>query len=68
MEETLTEYLRILEPITTKQQHDKTKALAKHFSSNLGPKLQQYLEEKRDAEDNWVGSSLYCDFFLFEIF
>lgn len=54
MDETIAEYLRILEPITTKQQHEKTKAICKNFASGLGPKLQEYLEEKREAEDNWV--------------
>lgn len=54
MEETLTEYLRILEPITTKHQHERTKAITKNFAAGLGPHLQQYLEDKREAENNWV--------------
>uniref|UniRef100_A0A336MVS0 CSON002014 protein n=1 Tax=Culicoides sonorensis TaxID=179676 RepID=A0A336MVS0_CULSO len=54
MEETLTEYLRILEPITTKHQYERTKAITKNFAAGLGPQLQQYLEDKREAEDNWV--------------
>lgn len=56
LEETMAEYLRVLEPIVTSQQLEKTKALVKQFAgpNGLGPILQQYLEEKRDADDNWV--------------
>lgn len=56
LEETMAEYLRVLEPIVTSQQLEKTKALVKQFAgpNGLGPILQQYLEEKRDTDDNWV--------------
>ncbi len=54
LEQTLTEYLRILEPVLTQQQHDKTKMIVKNFISGLGQILQEYLQEKRENEDNWV--------------
>lgn len=54
LEQTLTEYLRILEPVLTQQQHDKTKMIVKNFTGGLGPILQEYLQEKRENEDNWV--------------
>lgn len=56
LEETMTEYLRALEPTLTQQQHDRVKSIVEQFvsASGLGPKLYQYLVEKRDAEDNWV--------------
>lgn len=56
LEETMTEYLRALEPTLTQQQHDRVTTIVKQFisPSGLGPKLHQYLVEKRDAEDNWV--------------
>lgn len=52
----MTEYLRALEPTLTQQQHDRVTSIVKQFvsPSGLGPKLHQYLVEKRDAEDNWV--------------
>lgn len=52
----MTEYLRALEPTITQQQHDRVSAIVKQFvsPSGLGPRLHQYLVEKRDAEDNWV--------------
>lgn len=56
LEETMTEYLRALEPTLTQQQHDRVTTIVKQFESpsGLGPKLHQFLVEKRDAEDNWV--------------
>lgn len=56
LEQTMTEYLRILEPVLTQQQHDKTKMIVKNFISGLGPVLQEYLHEKRENEDNWVSN------------
>lgn len=50
----MTEYLRLLEPVLTQQHHDKTKNMIKQFMNTTGPILQQYLIEKRDAEDNWA--------------
>ncbi|XP_055380395.1 choline O-acetyltransferase [Condylostylus longicornis] len=45
-----------MEPITTKQQLERTQAIIKQFTSpnGLGPRLQQYLIDKRDREDNWA--------------
>lgn len=56
LEETMAEYLRALEPTLSQQQHDRVSSIVKQFvsPSGLGPKLHQYLVEKRDAEDNWV--------------
>lgn len=56
LEQTLSEYLRILEPVLTHQQHDKTKLIVKNFTNGLGPILQEYLQEKRENEDNWVSN------------
>lgn len=52
----MSEYLRALEPVLSHQQHERTKAIVKQFTSpsGLGPILYQYLVDKRDAEDNWV--------------
>lgn len=54
LEETLSEYLRVLKPIVTVQQYEKTKSIVKQFSSTTGPNLHQYLTDRRDVEDNWV--------------
>lgn len=56
LEQTMGEYLRLLEPVLTQAHHDRVKAIVKQFvqPNGLGPVLQQYLQEKRDAEDNWV--------------
>ncbi|KAG4067014.1 hypothetical protein HA402_000005 [Bradysia odoriphaga] len=54
LEQTMTEYLRALEPVLTQQQHDKTKMIVKNFINGLGPILHEYLQEKRENEDNWV--------------
>jgi hypothetical protein len=50
----MTEYLRALQPITTPQQYEKTEKIVKQFLVNPGPKIHQYLVEKREAEENWV--------------
>lgn len=52
----MAEYQRALKPTLTQQQNDRVSAIVKQFLSptGLGPKLHQYLVEKRDAEDNWV--------------
>lgn len=62
LEETMAEYLRALKPTLTQQQNDRVAAIVKQFisSSGLGPTLHQHLAEKRDAEDNWVMSKLFC--------
>jgi choline O-acetyltransferase len=54
LEQTMAEYLRAIKPITTAQQYDKTEKIVKQFSVNPGPKIYEYLVEKREAEDNWV--------------
>lgn len=54
LEETLSEYLRVLKPIVTVQQYEKTKCIVKQFSSTTGPNLHQYLTDRRDVEENWV--------------
>lgn len=60
LEQTMAEYLRILEPVLTPQQHDRAKHIIKQFcsQSGLGPLLQEYLNEKRDAEENWVSAPI----------
>lgn len=50
----MAEYLRAIKPIVTAQQYEKTSKIVKEFSVQHGPKLYEYLVEKKDAEDNWV--------------
>lgn len=56
LEKTMSEYLRLMEPVLTANHHDRVKNIVKQFTAptGLGPVLQQYLQEKRDAENNWV--------------
>lgn len=58
LEQTMTDYIRALEPITSTAQLERTKAIIKQFTApnGLGPRLHQYLTDKREAEDNWVSS------------
>lgn len=55
LEQTMDEYLRVLKPITTAQQYEKTKSIIKQFSVHPGPTLHQYLLDRREVEENWVG-------------
>lgn len=52
----MADYVLALEPITTAAQLERTKGIIKQFMSpqGLGPRLHQYLLDKREAEDNWV--------------
>lgn len=54
LEQTMSEYLRALRPIVNEQQYEKAEKIVKQFSVQPGPKLHQYLVDKREAEDNWV--------------
>lgn len=57
LEQTMSEYLRALEPVLTSQQYEKTKLIVSQFmdsDSGLGPILQKYLLDKRESDDNWV--------------
>lgn len=54
LEQTMADYLKALHPITTPQQFEKAEKIIKQFSVSPGPKLHEYLVEKREAEDNWV--------------
>lgn len=54
LETTMAEYLRLLEPVLTPSHHDKTKAIVNQFISGPGPMLQKYLQDKREADLNWV--------------
>lgn len=60
----MAEYLRALKPTLTQQQNDRVAAIVKQFisPSGLGPKLHDYLVEKRDAEDNWVIDIVICSY------
>ncbi|XP_052869315.1 choline O-acetyltransferase [Anopheles cruzii] len=64
LEQTMAEYLRVLQPIVTPQQHDRTKAIIKQFSATIGPSLQEYLQQRRDAEDNWAYHYWLNDMYL----
>lgn len=52
----MADYVLALEPITTPSQLERTKGIIKQFTApqGLGPRLHQYLMDKREAEDNWV--------------
>lgn len=50
----MAEYLRALKPIITAQQYERTKNIVKQFTTQPGPKLHEYLVNKREEEDNWV--------------
>ena len=54
LEQTMAEYLRVLKPITTPQQYEKTKSIIKQFSISPGPTLHQYLVDRSEVEENWV--------------
>jgi choline O-acetyltransferase len=58
----MAEYLRALKPIVSAHQYEKTKNIIKQFSVQPGPKLHQFLVDKREAEDNWVGLVFYFHF------
>ncbi|XP_062535278.1 choline O-acetyltransferase [Armigeres subalbatus] len=56
LDQTMTEYQRALQPILSPQQLEHTKAIIKQFTApnGLGAALQQYLLDKREAEENWA--------------
>uniref|UniRef100_A0A182JKJ5 Choline O-acetyltransferase n=1 Tax=Anopheles atroparvus TaxID=41427 RepID=A0A182JKJ5_ANOAO len=54
LEQTTTEYLRVLQPIVTPQQLERTRSIIRQFNATIGPALQGYLQQKRDGEDNWA--------------
>lgn len=56
LDSTMAEYLRLLEPVLTPSHHEKTKAIVSQFISGPGPMLQKYLQDKREADLNWVSS------------
>lgn len=57
----MADYVLALEPITTPAQLERTKGIIKQFMApqGLGPRLHQYLMDKREAEDNWVSRKAY---------
>jgi hypothetical protein len=59
LEQTMSEYLRAVQPIVSSQQFEKTERIVKQLITNPGPQLYQYLLDKREAEDNWVRSLMY---------
>lgn len=50
----MAEYVRIMEPVLTQQQHDRLKNIVKQFEAGIGQNFQHYLMAKREDEDNWV--------------
>ncbi|KAI8130758.1 Choline O-acetyltransferase [Lucilia cuprina] len=56
LEQTMADYIRALEPITTPAQLERTKAIIKEFTApnGLGPRLHQYLVDRRETEENWL--------------
>lgn len=55
----MADYIRALEPVTAPAQLERTKAIIQQFTApnGLGPRLHQYLLDKREAEDNWVSKA-----------
>lgn len=58
LEQTMAEYLRAIEPIVAPHQYEKTEKIVKKFMEQSGPKLYQYLVDKREVADNWVSFML----------
>lgn len=57
LEETLSKYIRSIEPLATSEELERSKALAKDFlkPGGLGQTLQQrLLDVERAAPDNWL--------------
>uniref|UniRef100_A0A1A9VPP6 Carn_acyltransf domain-containing protein n=1 Tax=Glossina austeni TaxID=7395 RepID=A0A1A9VPP6_GLOAU len=56
----MADYIRALEPVTEPAQLVRTKAIIQQFTAPnaLGPRLHQYLLDRREAEDNWGKSKL----------
>ncbi|KAL9891816.1 choline acetyltransferase isoform 2-T2 [Glossina fuscipes fuscipes] len=56
LEQTMADYIRALEPVTAPAQLERTKAIIQQFTApnGLGPRLHQYLLDRREAEDNWA--------------
>ena len=57
LDETLTKYIRSIEPLATPEELERSKALAKDFAKpgGLGQTLQQrLLDVDRAAPDNWL--------------
>ncbi|XP_055622484.1 choline O-acetyltransferase isoform X2 [Toxorhynchites rutilus septentrionalis] len=54
--QTMAEYLRVLQPIVTPQQLERSRSVIKQFTAPNGPgaTLQRHLLDKREAEDNWA--------------
>lgn len=63
LDQTMNEYVRIMEPVLSKQQHDRLKTITKQFESGVGPSLQHFLYERRDYLDNWVSLNLVTGLF-----
>lgn len=56
LEHTMECYLETMKPILKPAQHDKLRQIIENFAGpgGLGPKLQLYLENRREKLDNWV--------------
>lgn len=61
LEQTMSEYLRAIKPIVPAHQYEKTEKIVRKFSEQPGPRLYQYLVDKRDAEDNWVSKDWFFE-------
>ncbi|MPC28469.1 Carnitine O-acetyltransferase [Portunus trituberculatus] len=56
LQDTLTKYLKTVKPLVTEEEYMVTEEIVKKFgnSTGIGTKLQQKLEEKKKATDNWL--------------
>uniref|UniRef100_K3WLZ3 Choline/carnitine acyltransferase domain-containing protein n=1 Tax=Globisporangium ultimum (strain ATCC 200006 / CBS 805.95 / DAOM BR144) TaxID=431595 RepID=K3WLZ3_GLOUD len=54
LEETLTKYVKSVEPLLTAQELEHTKAVCHDFLNGVGPQLQSILQERADSERNWL--------------
>ncbi|CEG38666.1 carnitine o-acetyltransferase [Plasmopara halstedii] len=54
LEQTLERYVKSCEPLLTASELDHTKAVCHDFLRGVGPQLQAILQERADAERNWI--------------
>ena len=59
-----------MKPLVSEEQYEKTRRLVDEFSApgGVGPRLQQKLLEKTEAEDNWVISIMKIIYLFSRVF
>lgn len=61
LDATLAKYERNLAPLLSQTELDKVRRIIEQFKDGLGPKLQLYLENKRESDVNWVSFELIIE-------